>query len=61
MKYVASKNQKAFMTDLKPIYHATSKVATKVILDQQEVRWGKQYPMKLFHPASDQRTKYPHM
>ena len=33
MKYVASKNQKAFMADLKPVYRATSKDAAEVALD----------------------------
>jgi transposase-like protein len=61
MKYVASKSQKAFMTDLKPIYRATSKKAAKVTLDQQEERWGKQYPMKFISPCfwpEDQVSTY---
>jgi len=45
MKYVASKNQKAFMADLKPVYKAVSKEAAEVALDELEERWGKQYPI----------------
>ncbi len=45
MKYVASKNQKAFMADLKPVYKAVSKEAAEIALDELEERWGKQYPI----------------
>lgn len=45
MKYVASKNQKAFMADLKPVYKAVSKDAAEAALDELENRWGKQYPI----------------
>jgi len=45
MKYVASKNQKAFMADLKPVYKAVSKEAAEVALDELEEKWGKQYPI----------------
>ncbi len=34
MKYVASKNQKAFMLDLKPVYRAVTKEATELALDE---------------------------
>ena len=47
MKYVASKNRKAFMADLKPVYKATSKEAAEAALDEFENRWGAQYPMVL--------------
>ena len=40
MKYVASKNQKAFMADLKPVYKAVSKEAAETALDELENRWG---------------------
>ncbi len=36
MKYVASKHQKAFMADLKPVYRATSKSAAETALDELE-------------------------
>jgi transposase-like protein len=45
MKYVASKNQKAFMADLKPVYRAVSKQAAEDALDELEKRWGQQYPI----------------
>lgn len=45
MKYVASKNQKAFMADLKPVYKAVSKDAAESALDELEARWGAQYPI----------------
>lgn len=45
MKYVASKNQKAFMVDLKPVYRATTKEAAEIALDELEAKWGKQYPV----------------
>jgi hypothetical protein len=38
MKYIASKSKKAFMTDLKPVYRATSIEAAEVALDQLEER-----------------------
>lgn len=45
MKYVASKNQKAFMVDLKPVYRATTREAAEIALDELESKWGKQYPV----------------
>ena len=45
MKYVASKNHKAFMADLKPVYRAISKEAAETALDKLEERWGDTYPI----------------
>lgn len=45
MKYVASKNQKAFMADLKPVYRAVSKEAAELALDELEAKWGSIYPL----------------
>jgi transposase-like protein len=45
LKYVASKNQKAFMADLKPVYRAVSKQAAETALDELQKRWGQQYPI----------------
>jgi len=45
MKYVASKNQKAFMVDLKPVYKAVNKEAAEAALDELEARWGDLYPI----------------
>lgn len=45
MKYVASKHQKAFMADLKPVYRAANKGAAEAALDELEAHWGQQYPI----------------
>ena len=43
IRYVASKNQKEFMKDLKLIYQAISKEAAEIELDNLESKWGKKY------------------
>ena len=43
LRYVASKDQKAFMADLKPIYRADTKGAAEVALDELEAKWGEKY------------------
>jgi len=43
LRYVASKDQKAFMADLKPIYRADTKGAAEVALDELEEKWGEKY------------------
>ena len=45
MKYVASKHQKAFMADLKPVYRAATKDAAEAALDELDAKWGKLYPI----------------
>jgi putative transposase len=45
MKYVASKNQKAFMADLKCVYKAATQNAAEQSLDELEAKWGQQYPL----------------
>jgi len=45
MKYVASKNQKAFMADLKPVYRAVTKEAAELALDELDEKWGNMYPI----------------
>lgn len=45
MKYVASKNQKAFMADLKPVYRAPTKEVAELALDELEAKWGSSYPL----------------
>lgn len=45
MKYVGSKNQKAFMDDLKAVYRAATKSAAEIALDDLDAKWGKQYPI----------------
>jgi len=45
LKYVASKNQKEFMKDLKLVYQALSKEAAELELDRLEEKWGTKYPI----------------
>lgn len=43
IRYVASRDQKAFMADLKPIYRADTKSAAETALDELEDKWGEKY------------------
>jgi putative transposase len=45
LKYVASKDQKAFMQDLKPVYQALTKSQGEDALLELGERWGKKYPL----------------
>lgn len=45
LKYVASKNQKEFMKDLKVVYKADTKEMAESGLDSLEEKWGKKYPV----------------
>jgi transposase-like protein len=45
IKYVASKNQKEFMRDLKLVYRAVSKEQAEVELDNLGLKWGEDYPI----------------
>lgn len=45
LKYVASKNQKEFMVDLKKVYKATSKDIAEVELDTLSAKWEGKYPI----------------
>lgn len=45
LKYVASKDQKTFMVDLKTIYQADSRDVAEYNLLGLEEKWGKKYPM----------------
>lgn len=45
LKYVASKNQKEFMVDLKRVYQATTKDIAEVELDNLEEKWNGKYPI----------------
>lgn len=55
MKYVASKNQKAFMADLKCVYKAATLNAAEAALDELEAKWGDKYPMVI----KSWRSKWP--
>ncbi len=47
LKYIASKNQKEFMEDLKLVYKANSKDLAESKLLELEEKWGKKYPLVL--------------
>jgi len=55
LKYVASKNQKAFMADLKCVYKAATLNAAESALDELEAKWGEKYPMVI----KSWRSKWP--
>src|SRR5471030_319507 len=44
LKYVVSRDQKAFMQDLKRVYKATSKELAEHHLLELGEKWGKKYP-----------------
>ena len=52
LKYVASKNQKEFMKDLKKVYQAVSKEQAETELDRLEEKWGDKYPIVIPKPNS---------
>ncbi|KIC89049.1 IS256 family transposase [Flavihumibacter sp. ZG627] len=45
LKYVASKDQKPFMADLKLVYQAVSLDEAEQKLQELEAKWGKKYPV----------------
>ena len=45
LKYVASKDQKAFMKDLKLVYQAVNKTQAEMELARLDELWGKKYPV----------------
>ena len=47
LKYVASKDQKAFMKDLKCVYQAATKNQAELELEKLGEAWGKKYPVVL--------------
>lgn len=47
IRYVASKNHKEFMKDLKPVYQAVSKEVAEDALLKLDEKWGKLYPIVL--------------
>lgn len=47
LKYIASKDQKAFMADLKLVYKASSKDTAEHHLLKLDEKWGKKYPVVL--------------
>ncbi len=55
LKYIASKNQKAFMADLKCVYKAATLNAAESALDELEAKWGEKYAMVI----KSWKTKWP--
>lgn len=47
LKYVASKDQKTFMKDLKCVYRAANKTQAELELIKLDELWGKKYPVVL--------------
>jgi putative transposase len=45
LKYIASKDQKAFMKDLKPVYNSPTEELAVFELDNLDNKWGKKYPI----------------
>lgn len=45
LKYVASKDQKVFMADLKPVYQAVNKSEAEEKLEALSEKWDKKYPV----------------
>ena len=45
LRYVASKDQKQFATELKSVYQAFTKEEAELALDKLEEKWGKKYPI----------------
>lgn len=45
LKYIASKDQKPFMADLKEVYRAATKDLAEQQLDALDKKWGKKYPL----------------
>jgi putative transposase len=45
IKYIASKDQKIFVGELKSVYQAFTKEEAELALDKLESKWGKKYPI----------------
>lgn len=60
LKYVVSKDQKAFMADLKEVYKATSKELAEQRLLELGEKWGKKYPavIKSWHANWEALSQY---
>jgi transposase-like protein len=60
LRYVASKDQKAFMGDLKLVYRASSKQSAEEYLLDLECKWGKKYPavLKSWHANWERLSAY---
>ncbi|MBF2754997.1 MAG: IS256 family transposase [Gammaproteobacteria bacterium AqS3] len=57
LRYVAAKNHKAFITDLKRVYRAKSLAEAEAALDELESLWDEKYPIVI----KSWRTKWVHL
>jgi transposase-like protein len=57
LRYVAYKNHKAFVVDLKRVYRAASLGEAEIALDQLESIWGEKYPIVI----KSWRVKWVHL
>lgn len=57
LRYVAAKNQKAFLVDLKRVYRAKSLGEAEAALDELESLWGEKYPIVI----KSWRSKWEHL
>ena len=57
LRYVASKNHKTFLADLKRVYRAKSLGEAESALDELESVWGEKYPIVI----KSWRTKWEHL
>ena len=60
LRYVASKNHKAFLADLKRVYRAASLGEAEAALDELESVWGDKYPIviKSWHSKWEHLSAY---
>jgi transposase-like protein len=60
LKYVVSKDQKAFMIDLRQVYQATNRDAAEQHLLELGEKWGKKYPavIKSWHANWETLSQY---
>jgi putative transposase len=60
LKYVVSKDQKAFMRDLKLVYRASSRELAEHHLLELDEKWGKKYPavLKSWHSNWERLSAY---
>lgn len=60
LKYVGSKNQKQFLSDLKLVYAAQTREKAETELDNLESKWGVQYPIviKSWRDKWDNLSRY---
>lgn len=60
VKFIASKNQKEFMKDLKLVYQAVNKEQAEIELDRLDEKWGTDYPIviKSWRTSWDRLSAY---